>query len=329
MNQSSHEDDEPVLIEAADWFAKARGPEAARWAPELAAWRQERPENEAAYIRLLQNWERSAFLANSKTARSRNLRSVSTWSRRPLARNAAIAAGLLLVVSLATMVAKRPGWSGTAAPAVSVAGADHAVRTIGLAKGSLATLDAGSAMEIHTEAGAQHIRLVRGRVRFEVGPQAAPIAVDTGGGTVESRSGVFDVSLTGRSMTVVVWQGVLNVRGNLRSASWSSRMAPGQQLVFDPTRGAPSMGLADRGQRGWTRGMLSFEQTRLADAVRLLNRYNQTQIKLSPQVGDLRVTGAFHANDPGGFARVVGDMFGLMQERSIDGTISLSPGIKT
>lgn len=75
--------------------------------------------------------------------------------------------------------------------------------------------------------------------------------------------------------------------------------------------------------------MLTFDKTRLADAVAALNRYNSTQIKLSPHVSDLRVTGAFHANDPGGFARVIGEIFGLSQENTADGTIVLSPTIKT
>lgn len=329
MSQTSHEDKDPVLIEAADWFAKARGPEAARWAPELAAWRRARPENEAAYARLLQSWERSAFLTNSALARGRDLRSVSTWSRRPAMRYTAAAAAILLTVGFGTLAIERANWRGSGPPPVEYASAERTIRTIVFASGSRAILDAGSAIELRTEADTRHIRLVKGRVRFEVAPEAATLDVDANGGSIESRNGVFDVAVSSQLTRVVLWQGSLDVTGDLRSATWSNRMKAGQQLLFAPRLGRRSLGKADPGDLGWIHGMLSFEQTRLADAVAALNRYNQTQIRLSSRIGELRVTGAFHANDPEGFARAVGDMFDLTFEHSADGSINLSPGIKT
>lgn len=330
MNQRAHEDDDQVLIEAADWFAKARGPDAARWASELAAWRLARPENDAAYDRLLRRWDQSAFLNNSALVRGRDLRSVAIWSRRPAFRPVAIAAGLLAAVGLATMAIERSHPEASAPTPIVTASADRAIRTVALQDGGRAILDAGSAIEIRTVDGSRIIRLVKGRARFDVSPNAAAFSVEANGGRIACRGGVFDVAVSPRAVTVAVWRGHADVRGGgLQFATWSSRIMPGQQLSFGATRSRPVVERTDPGQLGWTRGMLSFERTRLADAVAAFNRYNATQIILSPYVGDLRVTGAFHASDPEDFARVVSDMFDLPRTHRADGSIALAAPIKT
>jgi transmembrane sensor len=76
--------------------------------------------------------------------------------------------------------------------------------------------------------------------------------------------------------------------------------------------------------------MLSFDRTPLADAIAAINRYNSTRIVIAaPGIAGLRVTGAFHASDPAGFARAAAAMFGLATARAPDGSIILAPAKKT
>ena len=62
----------------------------------------------------------------------------------------------------------------------------------------------------------------------------------------------------------------------------------------------------------WRRGVLTFDQVALEDAVREFNRYNTRQIRISdPQAAALRIGGSFDARDIDAFARLLRTAFGL------------------
>ena len=70
--------------------------------------------------------------------------------------------------------------------------------------------------------------------------------------------------------------------------------------------------------------MLSFDGERLADAVAELNRHNVRKIVLvDTSLADLKISGAFHANDADGFARAVAALLGLARRDTDGGTIEL------
>ena len=53
---------EKAAAEAADWFARMRGPEAESAKAEFEAWRAANLANDEAWQRLLQRWDQSALL---------------------------------------------------------------------------------------------------------------------------------------------------------------------------------------------------------------------------------------------------------------------------
>ena len=71
--------------------------------------------------------------------------------------------------------------------------------------------------------------------------------------------------------------------------------------------------------------MLSFDGERLGDAIAEINRHNDRKLALvEPALADLRITGAFRADDPAGFARTIAAMLGLTSRDRSDGTMELS-----
>lgn len=328
---SGDEPDERARLEAADWFARMHGPDAARWTAELAAWRAADSDNESAYARLLQRWDQTAFLTDSATGRNRDLGRAAVWPRRPAIRYAAIAAVALLAAGLGAVTLDRAGISPHRAAPLDYASPDREVREIALADGPRVTLDAGAAITVDRARGARGLRLVRGRARIDLGTGSSePFVVEADGGLIRASTGLFDVSLTGGLVKVVAWRGPLDVSTTgAPSPSRARRLTAGQQLVFSPARAMPAPMRAAPGDLGWTRGMLAFDQARLADAVAAFNRYNRVRIVLgAPALGDLRIAGAFRATDPEGFAKAVAGMFHLSLVTAPDGAILLTPGKK-
>lgn len=315
---------ETVAAEAADWFARMRGPEAESAKAGLDAWRAADPAHDEVWQRLLQRWDQSAFLASSALARDRDLSRAATWRRRPAARYAAAAASI--VVAAASLLSLH--WPAAPGPAGAraYASAIGQLREIDLSDGSHVTLDADSAVKIVDTTGQRRVRVIKGRARFTVADKArAPFLVDADGGAIAAQPGEFDVNVTGHMVKVVLWRGSLDVSRSAGDGP-SRHLAAGQQLDFAASGDVSPVGPAVAGERGWTRGMLAFDRTRVADAVAMINRYNRVHIVIaSPEIGALKVTGAFHASDAGGFARSVAAMFHLSLTHSQDGSIILAP----
>ncbi len=321
---------DPARAQAAVWLARMRGPEAERWTPDFTRWRAATPENEAAYQVVLRKWEQSAFLANTRLGKERDLRRAATWSRHPIARTASVAAVLLLVLGAGALLYSRlrPG-SSPAAP-IAYASMDGRIREIGLPDGTRVTLDAGS--EIQVDAPRRRARLLKGRARFDVAPVlGGRFVVDFAGGSIAADDDQFDIGLQGSLVRVVAWRGAVDIsRGSQGAALQPVRIVRGQMLAFQPASGPVAPRQADIAELAWTRGMLAFDETRLADAVESINRYNGRRIALaSSAIGELRVTGAFRADDPQGFARATAAMFHLSVVRLPDGSILLTPERKT
>ncbi|PTQ62868.1 FecR family protein [Sphingomonas sp. PP-CE-3G-477] len=312
--------------DAEGWFARMRGPDASQWADDLDAWRASDPENDAAYARLQLRWDQSAFLTNTALGRGRDLRRAAIWSGRPAVRYAVIAVSLLLVAAIGVLTMGQLGSPGTPAAIHEYASNDRAVRTVTLADGARVTLDAGAAIAVTDAETGLRVRLIKGRVRFHVARGGAGLVVAAPNGTLVAGEGQFDVAQDDRFVRVVAWREDVVLSG---PDGGTTRIASGQQAVFDPTYGVSSLGRAEPGELGWTRGMLSFDRVRLAAAIAAINRYNSRQIEFPDrEIGEFRITGAFRVSDPDGFARAVADMFSLPLIKRPSGTIVLTAAKK-
>lgn len=318
-----------VRAAAHDWIARMHGPDAEEFEEAFRAWLAADPVHAEVFRDLQLHWDRAKFLTHTETGRARDLASVAVWHRRPAMRWAAVAAVALFLLAAGAVIIRiqpRPG----AAPMIALATRTGEVRTVALADGSHVTLDAETRMQVTISPALREVRLLDGSARFDVKPDAArSFAVLTSRGSVTSNGGLFDVTRTNDLVRVTSLKGTLTFKSRSENPGLGSpasfAVAPGQRLsLVGPLPGrvasAPPTPATD-----WTGGMLSFDGERLADAVAEMNRHNVRKIVLAEaSLGELRITGAFHANDGGGFGRAVAAMLGLERRERPDGTVELS-----
>ena len=69
----------------------------------------------------------------------------------------------------------------------------------------------------------------------------------------------------------------------------------------------------------WRQGMLSFDQSTLADAAGEFNRYNHTKLVVADsEAAAIRIGGSFEAGNVDAFARLLQQAYGLKVQRDGD-----------
>ncbi|MDO7843596.1 DUF4880 domain-containing protein [Sphingomonas immobilis] len=314
-----------IRREAADWWSRLRTSDRAEVRAAFEAWRTEDPAHDAAYLRLERRWDQSAFIANAGVSRSRNLDLARPLWTRPGARVAALAAAIFLAVGLGALVIHRSGSGLGSLAETRYVTAPGEVRIVTLANGAHVVLDGDTAVALRSSSAETAARLERGRARFASPLSGGPrfvVAVDDRAFT--SPSGEFDIDVGPHLVSAVLWRGSLDASDGpaaIKPArSWPLRA--GRRVSFVAS-GEAREEAAPRALRDWTQGMLSFEATRLADAVDIIDRYCRPRIEVADDLADLRLTGGFRARDCAGFTKTVTTMFHARVVRVADGTLRI------
>jgi len=235
----------------------------------------------------------------------------------------------LALILLAGLVLVRPfaPSEGPAAAAVEPeATRIGEIRAVKLADGSRVILDTDSAVEIRITVDARMVRLVRGRARFDVTPDATrPFLVEAAGRTVTARGTLFDVGVEPGGVRVSLFRGVVEVRGAAAPGAVAAvaRLAPGDCYsdVFTHSR----VTRAPRGADRWVSGMLDFDGVALGEVLGQTNRYSPRKIRLGdPSLASLRVTGTFRPLPVEELAASLATAFSLRARRMPGGEILLS-----
>lgn len=331
MSRRDARSDDAVRREAADWVALIHDPDAAVDRAAFERWRAADPRNAQGYARAERGWDSAALLVQTSFGRARGLPARRRWFERPQMRYAFAAAAILVVAILGLSFGDiRSFGPGLSTEDAAIASSVGQIRKVALADGSTVILDTDSVLRVAFSGGERRLYLSRGRARFDVAHDAArPFVVMAGTGSIIARGTIFDVAIADDRVKVVLLRGIVEVRGGrIHAASQpaAARLQPGQQISFAAAEPLVSPQSASVIDIGWTSGMLSFDVTRLADAVVQANRYSTTKISLSDSaLDDLRITGAYHAGDVTGLAESIADTLGLRATRSARGVV-ISPG---
>ncbi|QDX26881.1 DUF4880 domain-containing protein [Sphingomonas suaedae] len=315
--------------QAADWFARMRGPDAEAHRAAFEQWLAADPRHPEAYAVLESAWQETAVSGETKFADDRALEQygpVFGLIMPRVAVAAAAAAAALLVVLL--WPAAQSSVSPQAAMAQPMQTALGEIRTIDLPDGSKITLDTDSQVKVSFAEDVRSVELVRGRARFEVLPDPSrTFIVDAGNRQVAAREGRFDAAVLPGRVCVSAWRGPIDIRD--RGAPITSaalfRLTPGQSLDFVPGESsAPQARPADKGSEQWPAGMLVFHSTPLSDVLAETNRYSRKRILLGdPSLGALRVTGTFRPLPVDALATSLAAAFDLRTGAAPDGNIVL------
>jgi transmembrane sensor len=291
----------------------------------LDAWLRADARHRIAFEEIAGAWRESSALAASRLGRERKLAKAPVYMRRST-HLAMAGAGLVAVVGLASF-----GLVRSTSPFGIVAQAEAATYETGLGEIRLIRLDDGSRLVLDTQsrvkvsftASARRLELTQGRARFHVAPGRRPFAVSAAGIRIVPAGKLFDVSLIDGRPVVAALEGSVELRGARDVSAEAARQTLAQGEKAAPGSGSEPERIAASDIQ-WVSGMLALDATPLRSALAAINRYNAVQLRLAdPRLGELKVTGAFPAREPGRFADAVARMFGLGIVHPDSGTILL------
>ena len=304
---------------AARWLVRREDPGLTdAQAAELDAWPDASPAHRVAFWRLEHGWDQVDRLAalrapdgSERPKRAARMRR-SAW---PLGVAASVAA-CLVAGALVWMVADPLGHRTYQT--------DLGVReTVPLADGSRVELNTQTRLRTAVTTRSREVWLDDGEAYFDVAHDARrPFVVHAGAKTVTVLGTKFSVRRLGDQVMVAVVEGRVRV---------SDTAEPGPASPPVLTRGetaiaaGPSMIIASRSvdqvnsELSWRQGMLSFDQSTLADAAGEFNRYNHTKLVVADsEAAAIRIGGSFEAGNVDAFARLLQQAYGLKVQRDGD-----------
>ncbi|HEX5259421.1 MAG TPA: FecR domain-containing protein, partial [Sphingomicrobium sp.] len=276
----------------------------------------------AAFDRVQRSYEQAGLLRRSSAGSAPSAATARKMpDRTPRYAMAAAIALVALVPAGFLLLDGRPALFGRANTIMLMTNIGE-IRQVELSDGSKVTLDTDTRIEVAIDRSHRLARLNRGRARFEVAAARSPFVIEEGATTVATRQGVIDVERAGPEDGVQVLAGSADVRTTHEGGTSDLVLGPGER-AGTPYAGQTQKSPPPAGQ-DWTRGMLQFDGTPLADAVALANRYSERHILLAGDLDAVRVTGAFRAGDTAGFAKALAAAFGLSLQQDGDGNLILS-----
>ncbi len=183
---------------------------------------------------------------------------------------------------------------------------------------TLVTLNAVSTLKLRYGEQYRDVELLSGEALFEVAKHPRrPFRVLTPAGVVQAIGTRFNVYHRGADTMVTVVEGVVEVRKKVdgraapATGGRAQGMAPpsplrltrGEQARIDPAATTIAVARVDpETDTAWRQRRLSFDARPLGAVVAQFNLYNETVFEIvDPALNDIRISGAFYANDPRSF----------------------------
>ena len=309
-----------IRREAAQWLARlqsGRDPDAQA---KFEKWYGADPAHADAFERVRDSYWRSGLLRHSPDHVSRSLGDLPRSTDVAPVFVFAVAATLALVAIGSVLFRGTPLILGT--DAVMLKTNIGEIRRVALSDGSSVTLDTSTRVEIEMGQSARRVRVKYGRARFEIAPTGEPFVVEAGSEKVIAAGGVIDVDREGGESRFDVIAGTSQLQVHDGGAGRPLMLRARQAAIVGPGPIVHAYTLPPAPD--WTRGMLQFEGMPLADVAKLANRYSDQQIRLEPNLGQLKVTGAFRAGDTEGLAKSLAAAFRLSVHQAQDGNWQLA-----
>ncbi len=184
-------------------------------------------------------------------------------------------------------------------------------RLIPLDDGSSVTLNTLSRIAVSQDKNLQIVRLDHGEALFHAaGGDRARLEVDAGDTSLLAKSAKFVVCrFDAQPIEIKVCEGSVQVARKAFTAGRTHQLGANMRATLSADGTIIERNLAPETierELAWQQGMLSFEDTRLTQAVQEFARYSNRKISIAdPAVAAETVTGRFASNDPEGFARAV------------------------
>lgn len=301
---------------AAAWAARVdRGPLSDEEQAALEAWAAKDPRRAGAYAK--------ALAVSAHLDRAQGLGADFAPAAHPVAKAAdrrrLLATGGLLA---AASVVGAVGYG-----AISLKGrvttAKGDIRRAPLADGSAVTLNTDTTIRATFDGKMRRVDLLRGEALFDVAKDPArPFVVVAHDVRVRAVGTSFSVRRRADGqVTVLVREGVVEV---WRGAEGKPVRLTAQHAVLAPSAGALAPSRVDPAAvdraLAWREGLIDLDGLTLGQAADEFARYSDRRIVIDdPAIARLKMTGAFSASDPDGFAKAAALSLGLKATTRADG----------
>lgn len=319
-----------ALRDAAAWFARMKGPDAAAYQAEFEAWLGTDHLHRSAYSRVAETFSLGKNLDRSKYRSTRRPERSIAWKR--LGRPAVLAClAALATAPLVFLIRSSPETEARhrAVMASEFATRMGEIRAVKLGDGSVVTLDTDTHLGVRFGAERRELWLEQGRARFDVTHDGRTFVVHAGGGTVIARGTLFDVRVDNGRATVRLLHGAIDVNLPI-TASGEPRIRsvqPGQAVAFDDADGIVALAPAQKTeivQAAWPDALLDFDNVTVRDFVAEANRYAEKRLVVTdPALAARRISGTFRVGDPGRLAEHISALLDAEVRQSPNGDFIL------
>jgi transmembrane sensor len=321
-----------ITEQAVAWYIEQHEPLSERQRVAFMNWLRASPRHVAEYFAVVQMHGDMKAAAALKTITAGELveqarrdnpvvmfplaRPAMPQARRPRAgrrrRVLASAAGMAAAVALAWLGGThwhRPGALAGRGQAAAVNG----VRAMTLADGTLVQLDRNGAIEVHFDAHARRIDVLRGHVLFDIGKDPArPMFVNVGGHVLQDIGTVFDVKREARGDMLTVISGRVRVLKSQAAAIAASTLPPaadtvadlgaGQQIELTAFDAGPVRDVQVAQATAWLPAEIRFQHETIGEVARRFNAYTRKPLVIeNERIAGERISGIFHADNPQAF----------------------------
>jgi transmembrane sensor len=312
--------DEDVRKAAIAWLTRLQAGGDASDHDAFLDWYSADPRNAEIYDALLNSWDQMEAVARTPAGQVHK-GNKRAWSLPGAGMMALVGVGLLLALGLSVFIMRQTDQAAIQPSALkSWRSRTGEIIAFALSDGSRITLDTDSAVTMAYDRSERRIMLTRGRARFEVAHDAArPFIVSAGRYEIVAHGTVFDIDVSPRRPQVSLLRGSIEIRSH-DHPQVGRFLEPGQRLSLARNAGPQAPVVLPIAESRWPSGMLSFSDAPMVDVIKAANLYAQRAVVLGePDLGELRFTGTFRANDTASLAALLAETFQLVVDRDAGG----------
>lgn len=306
-----------ALAEAERWYVRLKAPDC----PESVRAEFHRwllvPEHAAAYAASERLWKSIGRLAGRPDFEQLSQRVLAETENLPRRRQGLWLTAACVLLALLGGAAWR-AVTTREVPALAYAAKRGERATVALADRSQLVLNSETELEVRLGSDARRVSLQRGEALFTVAhDEKRPFKVTVGDGEVTALGTRFQVRRDAEQVTVTLLEGRITVdRGRLDE---HTQLEPGDQVRFTVATPQMERRVVDpEVVASWSTGRLRFRGTPLADVLGEVNRYSETQIRVTdPALARTPISGTFQVGDS---TSVVSALEALLPVRAVEAT---------
>lgn len=334
-----------VRAEAAAWVARLHGPNRTDDVEAgFRRWMSEDPEHAAAVELITDTWEKAARLRRGSVEQVRSWRVRGFRISFP---RAALATAITVMLAVVSTV-----FSLRTDDLVTRVGE---LRTLALEDGTRVYLNTDTVVVPRYSERVRSVEVEKGEALFEVVKNPdRPFIVTAGDHQIRALGTSFVVRRDRENLAVTLVEGKVTVTPALPASAANVAelvslanepstgantpnshlsgliLKPGERVIFRIAERTPEAPARENYSvdkpsiervTAWQRGLVSFDDTVLADAVAEMNRYSKIHIVVEDQAtASIRISGIFRAGDQDNFARAIAKSYAIetsVQDESI------------